>query len=78
MGLLMLLLFFEGMNGLLLKHIHGTQFVGLHCVQTFSMLQGFPPPEEMPTMLDEPWRFFEKIGMFLCRESIKGTTTGKS
>ena len=44
--------FFEGMNGMLLKNIHGTQYVGLQCVRTFSMLQGFPAPEEMPDMPD--------------------------
>ena len=42
----------EGMNGMLLNHIHGTQYIGLQCAQKFSILQGFPPPEEMPTIVD--------------------------
>ena len=46
--------FFEGMNGILLKHIHGTQYVGLQCLHTFSLLQGFPSPEKMPLFSEEP------------------------
>ena len=39
--------FFEGRNGVILRNIHDTQYVGLQCVRTFSMLQGFPALEEM-------------------------------
>lgn len=44
--------FFEGLNGLLLKHVHGTQGIGLQCITTFSMIQAFPPPEQMPALSD--------------------------
>ena len=52
--------FFEGMNGILLKHIHGTQYVGLQCLHTFSLLQGFPSPEKMPLFSEEP-DFLKKL-----------------
>ena len=63
--------FFEGLNGVLLKNIHGTQYVGLQCVRTFSMLQGFPALEEM---LDIPYHntpsFMKKLTCsFAIRES---------
>ena len=34
-GIFMLFFFFEGLNGLFLRHAHGTQDIGLQCVWTF-------------------------------------------
>ena len=46
--------YFEGLNGLLLKHVHGTQGIGLQFLTHFSTMQSFPLPENMPLIKDPP------------------------
>ena len=74
MGIFMF--FFEGMNGVLLKHIHGTQYAGLQCVRTFSVLQGFPPPEDMLSILNET-DFVKKLACSLTKRIPKPQPLGK-
>ena len=46
--------FFESLNGVLLKRVHGTQGIGLQFVSNFSTLQAFPLPNDMPPIENTP------------------------
>ena len=39
---------FEGINGVLLKQVHGTQGIALQCMRTYSMIQAIPSNELIP------------------------------
>ena len=68
--------FFEGLNGLLLRHVHGTQGIGLQCVRTFSMIQAFPSPDKLPAVPNEP-EFLMKVVKRFQSGSTKPKILGK-
>ena len=69
--------FFEGLDSMQLKNIHGTQYVGLQCVHTFSMLPGFPVPEEMPDMPDQDAPDFVKLTCSLAIRELEPKPLGR-
>ena len=74
MGIFML--FFEGLNGLLLRHVHRTQGIGLQCIRTFSNIQAFLSPDKLPAVPNEP-EFLKKVVKRFQSGSTKPQILGK-
>ena len=68
--------FFEGLNGLLLRHVHRTQGIGLQCIRTFSKIQAFPSPDKLPAVPNEP-EFLKKVVKRFQSGSTKPQILGK-
>lgn len=58
--------FFESLNGLLLKHVHGTQGIGLQ----FATLQAFPLPAVTPIVksTSKESTSSSKLSIWLCKQ----------
>ena len=67
---------FEGMNGVLLKHIHYTNVLGTSVCKLFQCCKDFLHLEEMPTMLHEPG-FLKKLACSMVEEVSKAQPLGK-
>lgn len=61
----------------LLKHVHGTQAIGLQFVSNFSKLQAFPLPEEMPQIENTP-HFLSQVTTLTCSSAVAKTGLGKA
>ncbi len=71
---------FEGVNGLLLKNLHGTQGIALQCMRTYNMIQAIPTCEVFPTGSKlEELRFVKELvgGASLLPYSRKTIVLGK-
>lgn len=56
---------------MLLKHIHGTQGIGIQFVAKFSMIQAFPPFYQMPYPPTKPKFLHDIIGRELSSTQVK-------